>query len=393
MARLFGLLIFIACMGGVAWYVTPASAPLGFSGLEFTTMTRAAAARAPLLTTRGALIHEVVEDSPAAIAGIMPGEVVAAIAGHPISSARDASDIIRSKHAGDHVTFTLFDEARGDIHPHDITLIFAAAPPLTKKHSVEPPRTLAKEFFFPPGMAANAAWSRRIQRGPTIRPISLIGLGAGQCNGLAPDQWEVRGHAGDDSMLHVAAKAGFEHALFETAPLNGRDPRRIVQDLLEQAFHDTVTVTPSQTQPFGFVQFNYGLKRGVAGFVIYRVRDHRVDIWTAAVPAADAAWAEPLAGAVALSLRCPAVRAAALSRDPALPATAISTRCQAGSCADGDFAGAYMNVLRLGFVHDADGDNYLINPRRDFWQNGAEGAGYYHQIGGANEKLEPGRTN
>jgi len=208
MMRLFGLLIFIACMGGVAWYVYPASAPLGFSGIEFATMTRAAAARAPLLTARGALIYEVAQNSPAAKAAIAPGEVVAAIDGHPVASAREASDIIRGKRAGDHVTFTLFDEARGDIHPHDITLVFAAAPPVTRKLSVDPPRTLAKEFFFPPGMAANAAWSRRILRGPTIRPISLIGLGAGQCNGLAPDEWEVRGHAGDDTMLHGFGRPG-----------------------------------------------------------------------------------------------------------------------------------------------------------------------------------------
>jgi hypothetical protein len=393
MARLIGLLIFLACVGGVAWYVAPASAPLGFSGIEFATMTRAAAARAPLLTTRGALIYEVVQNSPAANAAITPGEVVAAIDGHPVASAREASDIIRGKGAGDHVTFTLFDEAHGDIHPRDVTLVFAAAPPVTRKRSVDPPRTLAKEFFFPPGMAANAAWSRRIQRGPTIRPITLVGLGAGQCNGLAPDEWEVRGHASDDSMIHVAAKAGFQHALFETAPLKGRDPRRVVMEVLDQTFHDTVAATPTQAQPFGFTQFNYGLKRGVAGFVLYRVRDDRIFIWTAAVPAADAAWAEPLAGAVTLSLRCPAPPSAALSRDPALPATAVSTRCQAGHCTDGDYAGAYMNVLKLGFVHDPDGDNYLVNPRRDFWQNGAEGAGYYHQIGGTNEKLEPGRTN
>ena len=52
-----------------------------------------------------------------------------------------------------------------------------------------------------------------------------------------------------------------------------------------------------------------------------------------------------------------------------------------------------MTQLRLGFVHDADGLNYLINPKRDFWQDGAEGPGYYHQLGGTNEKLEPGRTN
>src|SRR5277367_768373 len=101
MARLLGLALFIICIGGVAWYVAPPKAARGFSGLEFATMTRAAAARAPWLTTRGALIYHVVADSPAATAGIKSGEVVAAIDGAPISSARQASDLMAEKRAGD----------------------------------------------------------------------------------------------------------------------------------------------------------------------------------------------------------------------------------------------------------------------------------------------------
>ena len=38
-------------------------------------------------------------------------------------------------------------------------------------------------------------------------------------------------------------------------------------------------------------------------------------------------------------------------------------------------------------------DMFLVSPRRDFWQDGAQGPGFYHQIGGENEKLEPGRIN
>src|SRR6516225_386076 len=110
MARLLGFLLFIACVAGVAFYVAPPPAPRGFSGLEFSAMTPAAAARAPLLSVRGALILNVVADSPAAQAGIKPGEVAAAINAEPISSARQASDIIRGKRAGEHITLTLFDE-------------------------------------------------------------------------------------------------------------------------------------------------------------------------------------------------------------------------------------------------------------------------------------------
>ena len=75
-------------VAGVAWYVAPPGKPRGYAGLEFSDMTPAAAARAPLLTTRGALIYDVAADSPADKAGLHAGEVVAAIDGAPITSAR-----------------------------------------------------------------------------------------------------------------------------------------------------------------------------------------------------------------------------------------------------------------------------------------------------------------
>src|ERR1019366_8754707 len=117
---------------------------------------------------------------------IHTGEVVAAIDSTPIISADQAAGIVRVHRQGDRVNFTLFDEPKGDIHPTNVAVSFAAEPKETKKLSVKPPRTLAREFFNLPSMAANAAWSLRIARGPTIRPLELHGLGAGRCNGFAP---------------------------------------------------------------------------------------------------------------------------------------------------------------------------------------------------------------
>ena len=83
-------------------------------------------------------------------------------------------------------------------------------------------------------------------------------------------------------------------------------------------------------------------------------------------------------------------RTAPRPRDAMLALTSVSTAAMQGACGEGDFAAQYMKVLQLGYVHAPNGDNYLIKPKSDFWQNGAEGPGYYHQIGGENEKLEPG---
>jgi len=379
--------------GAVLYALHHAARPQGFLGLEFAPMTAAANARTPLLVKGGALIDDVVAKSPADRAGIVPGEVLAAIDGKPVLSARAASDIVRVGRAGERITLTLYDITKGEVKPRDVTLVFDAAPPVSKSHSVHPPRILAKESFYPPVAAANAAWSRRIFRGPTIRPLPLTGLGAGQCNAFAPDGWKVAGHAADNSMFHVMAEEGFAHAVYQSAVLTG-DAGDYVQHYLEKTFGAATVLTPPQDRPYGFVLRDFGNNKGGAGFVLYRVTGDRIALWLVAVAGGEAGWSRPLAGAVVLSMRCASPGApAALPRDPGLLAARISTRCIKGQCTEGDLAATYLTVLRLGFVHNDKGEMFLIKPRRDYWQNGAEGPGFYHQIGGENERLYPGRIN
>ncbi len=194
MARLWFSVLAVVALGalGVAWLTARPPAPRGYSGLEFAQVTGAAASRAPLLATRGALIARVTDGSPAARAGIEAGAVVAAIDGVVITSARQASDIVRHHGPGDRVDFTLFDEARGAIHPKIVALTFDAAPPENKTiFTVEPEPTLAREFFNPPGMAANASWSRRLAHGASVRPRAMPELDGGDCSGC-----RARGVAG-----------------------------------------------------------------------------------------------------------------------------------------------------------------------------------------------------
>lgn len=392
-----GLLLVIALFAGAVLYALHLPAkPLGYGGLQLSPLTAAAAARTPLLPRGGALVAAVEDKSPAARAGIKAGEVLAAIDGAPVVSARQAARLLRARAGGDRVALSLYDITEGEIRPRAVTLTFDAAPPVTAMFSVRPPRVLAKEFFFPPGMAANAAWSKSIARGAFIRPREMTGIGDGHCNGFVPqDQvWETRGHAPDDSMYHVAAHDGFAHAMFQSARLGALTPPAYIAALLEKTFGSPVLMTPRQALAYGFTLINFGNRRGASGFAVYRVRDGRIALWLAAVPGADMAWARPLVGAVALSLHCDAPGAPPLEgRDPALAAVSISTRCQAGVCGESDFAGAYLETLKLGYVHSPAGRMFLVNPRRDLWRSGAQGPGFYHQVSGRNEKLEPGRTN
>jgi hypothetical protein len=398
MTRLWLGVLVVVALGAlvVVWLVARPAAPKGYSGLEFAQMTEAAAARAPLLTSRGALIEAVTDKSPAARAGIKAGAVVAAIDGKAIASARQASAIIRGHKAGDRVVLTLFDEARGNIHPRNVVLLFDAAPPASKTvFSVDPPRTLAKEDFNPPGMAANAAWSRRLAHGVSVRPRAMPQLTAGLCSGVAPEKWQIRDSG--SAMIHLSSADDGVHAIYKLVRLDAgrrRDPMGYVLGLLHAIFKSPATSTPVEARPFGVNSFNFGNKNGVAGFVLWRLNGDVLSVWIAGVPAADIAWAIPVTGSVLLSLRCESKLAPPpRPRDPALAVTAVSSRCLGGQCEDSDFAATYLDKFRLGYVHAHDGEVFLINPRRDLWLNGQEGPGFYRQLGGENEKMEPGRTN
>lgn len=375
--------------GAVLYAVHYQPEPDGFLGLEFAGLTPAASARTPMLARGGALINNVTVGGPAAKADIRSGEVIGAIDGVAIVSARQASDLVRRGRVGERVTLTLYDITNGEVRPRDVTLTFDTMPPSGKKLSVAPPRTLAKIASTPQTVAANAAWSERLLRGAAIKPLPLFGLGDGACNGFAPQGWRVAGHAPDT--FHVMAQQGFAHAIHHTAMLEG-DAQSFVAAYLEKNFGAPALLAPAQKRPFGFVLQDFGNRKGGAGFVLYRVTGNRIALWLAAVAGSDVSWGKPLAGAVALSMRCAAPNSLE-ARDKALLATRISMRCIKGACEETDFAATYLTVLRKGYVHNLKGEMFLVNPRRDFWQSGAEGPGFYRQTGGENERLYPGRIN
>ena len=233
-------------VGVVLYAVNRPPRPGGYSGLTFSPLTPSAAMRTPLLARGGALVFAVTAKSPADTAGIKPDEVLAAIDGTKITSARQAAQIIRAGKVGDHVSLTLYDITQGEIKPRTVALTFSEEPAPIKKFSVRPQRALAKEYFFPPFPAANASWSKRIYRGATIRPLTLDGLGAGQCNAFAPPEWRVAAHAPDNSLFHVMANQGFAHALYKSGNLDGASAEDFARKFLETTFGSPVALTPAR---------------------------------------------------------------------------------------------------------------------------------------------------
>src|SRR5262249_1608490 len=155
--------------------------------------------------------------------------------------------------AGDRIELTFYDITRGEIHAKTLALVFDAALPVSRKLSVAPPRTLAKDDIPLPPIATNAAWSRRIARGATIRPLALVGLGDGHCNVFVPEDWRVAGHAEDNGLFHVMADKGFLHAIYKSGDLDAADAGAYVRDFLTATFGAPVVLTPPEKRPFGFV--------------------------------------------------------------------------------------------------------------------------------------------
>jgi hypothetical protein len=371
----------------------------GFLGLEFAPLTRAAQGRAPFLTEGGALVVKVVEKSPAA-QSFVSGEIVTAINGAKVGSASDAAQILQALKPGQHVTLTYFDLVKGDGHPRKAVAVLAEAPPKSETvYSVEPPRTLAREWDFEPSMAAGASWSNSIARGP-VNPLALDPLAQGRCSALAPEDWAIAGVAKDGSTFELVSTKFRMRAIFTITTVAARaNVENAIHLAIAKYARITPVTGPAQMAEGGYRVIDFGSMSGYSGFALYRVRPRGmtglvIATWIAAVPASNVAALAPIAGAVALSIRCStALGGTRKPFDDTLKPTSVSVRCLNNDCDEGDFAGAYNDAMHTGYVHGETGDNYLIDPRKDVWATGPTGPATYRQVGGTLEKLEPGRTN
>jgi S1-C subfamily serine protease len=109
----------------------------GRLGVAFENVTEALAQDAELTVTEGALIREVLADTPAADAGLQVDDVVTAVNGEPVDAERTLRDRLIAYEAGDTVTLTV---VRGD-ETLDIEVTLA-----------EPTGMMGMGFPFPGGM-------------------------------------------------------------------------------------------------------------------------------------------------------------------------------------------------------------------------------------------------
>lgn len=364
----------------------------GFLGLEFAPMSRAAFERAPPLARRGALIAYVYPLGPADVAGLKAGELVTAINGTPVDSASAAADFVEASKIGDTLVLTVLDVTSDDPKPVKIPLVLLPGrPPSKTMYTVRPTRILAREWDFGPTMAANASWSARIARG-AVKPFPLKRFDGGSCSALAPEGWRVAHTRPDGSQFALVSAGGHVKAIYLRMAQTKAGAATLIANEIAAIFGMQPQLGIPHALDNGFFILPFGTLNNYAGFVLYRADAHTISLRIAGVPATEVEGLEPLAGAVVLSMRCAGVKGG-LPRDATIPKTAVSEKCLQGACDEGDLAGAYNDHLHTGYVHADDGENFLIDPRKDIWAMGPNGSGTYRQIGGSVELLEPGRTN
>ena len=326
--------------------------------------------------------------------------IVTAVDHRAVSSASDAASKIANLRPGRSVVLTFYEPSAASGHKREIRIALAGSPPRNDSvFTVEPPRMLAREWDFKPTMVAHAAWSHAIARG-AVEPLALQVYATRRCQAVAPEGWLVSDAAPNGTAYSLISPFAGMRAIFAMSPLAKEGPPEgTVSRLLAKFARITPELSTTENASFGFRIVDFGSRSGYAGFVLYRIyREGRagpmLSMRAAVVPASNVAEFTPLAGAVALSIRC----ANGLSDiphafDDALSATSISVRCLKNACDESDYAGAYNDVMHTGYVHAADGGNFLIDVRKDIWLTGPGGPGTYHQVRGVLEKLEPGRTN
>jgi S1-C subfamily serine protease len=92
----------------------------GRLGVAFETIDETVATDNDLSVTDGAMVQEVVADSPAATAGLLAGDVITAVNGEPVDAERTLRDRMIAYEAGDTVTLTVLRD--GESLSIDVTL-------------------------------------------------------------------------------------------------------------------------------------------------------------------------------------------------------------------------------------------------------------------------------
>jgi len=237
-----------------------------------------------------------------------------------------------------------------------------------------------------------------------IRPLKQIGESG--CQTLAPDGWNVAQANANGTVFDAASSdrgmiAGYAIVKVSGAIARGAKgqpptpPDAFVKQMAVVMTRAPIEST-SDSPKFGTYQVLTLTSGAYGGYILYHVFSLPGDpagygvVMRTALGSKEDKNAIGTAGAVAAAIRCP-IPAMPVDLDTsANHGTGTSAICRNGNCDDADLAGAYSAQFGTGWVHDSAGRNYIVNVTDDYSDVGPDGPGYYADVDGTRQYLDPG---
>lgn len=345
-------------------------------------------------------IQQVLPNSPAALAGLLPGDGIVRVDNSPVLNASDVTQWVKKRTAKEGVTLTIM--RRGWLGQYVPMLVPVLLPPgaagsAPVPSAAQPASRAPGSISTPKPGRPTAAWLG-VKFNLKAQPVKVHSTENRTCYAIAPPDWFVWGQTKEGNAVDLGAP-DFSWASWGSLGVIGsaaRDvpslatPEANIQWVLSsggagQRVH--VTYGEPIRDEFGYIWLPYVKEDLKArGIVIYRVfsvpndpRGYILISRTAQMPTQLWEQKGALALRVALSIRC----------NVQLRASPDSPRPPPSD--DDKVESTYNRELGTEYAHNpATGEIYWMNHAGDWKETGPQGPGYYIRSGNEWKKLEPG---
>lgn len=341
-------------------------------------------------------IQQVLPNSHAAWAGLLPGDWIVSVDNAPVLSASDVTQWVEKRTAKEGVTLTIM--RRGWLGQYVSMPVRVLLPPGTAgsappSSAAQPTPPASGSISTPKPGQPTPAWLG-VKVNLKTKPVKTHFNEYHTCYAIGPPDWFVWGHRKEGDAVDVGSP---DWSWVSWAILGARQgaapqfatPETYIQYSLSGPVHLHVTYGEPIRDQFGYIWLPYvkeDSKPPSRGVYIYRAlpvpqdpRGYMLISRIAQTP--KQLWEErgALALMVALSIRC----SVQLHASPDSPPRSRS--------ADDQLESTYNQQLGTQYAHNPEtGEIYWMNHASDWKETGPQGPGYYIQSGNEWKKLEEG---
>lgn len=341
-------------------------------------------------------IRAVAPGSPAAAAGLQPGDVILSIQGQPVTMPEEVVDLVRAAAPGSQIEMEVLRGSKAV----RLRITLGDAPAAAS---------------MPPGSPSMGAGMTPLARGNLgLSPggVAVTAKQSAHCSALAPADWAFQSNANASTVEALSADrrmyAGWGVAGINRAqeryygPFYG-PPETSIQFLAQQIAQGSLGdpspiryVSPPQAF-LGYFTLRRVESAGTQGFVFFHIYPGAAgpgtyveSVYFALANKTLGPAGVAVASGVAVSLRC-VTQLVPTRNDPPRAGKDKGRKPVACGQAEGNLKG-YNKELGVQWAHTALGTNILMDATTAY-ENGPDGPGWYVQNGNFKEKLQLGRSD